>query len=108
MATTIQQIKSAGITSATTVYTAFTAGGATRGQLVSLDICNPNTSDSTVDVWYDVSGAKTYLAKGQTVPALGSVSYRGDVVFATASDLLKVQTTAGSGVDVLGAVLENA
>jgi len=108
MASTPQTINAAVLASATDLYTAF-VGAATRAMLVSLDLCNTTTSDVTIDVWYEASGGGTlrYFAKTFTVPAHGSITWRGMQVINAAGDKWRAQASA-TGVDALGAVIENA
>lgn len=108
MATTPQPIEAAIAASATDLYTAFVAGGATRAMIVSLDLTNTTAADITVDVWLDIGGAVTrYLADDLVVPAKGTASWRGMAVLNASSEKLRAQGSA-TGVDAVGAVMENA
>jgi hypothetical protein len=108
MATTPQPIQAAIGIAATTLYTAFVAGGATRAMMVSLDLTNTTTSDITVDVyWLDDGGANAkYFADDLVVPAKGTASWRGIQVLDAASETIKAIASA-VGVDATGCVLEN-
>lgn len=107
--TTPQPINVAILGTATTLYTAFIGGGATRAMLVSLNLANTTVSDITVNVWYENAAGSTlvYLDKPITVPALGSAWWKGMAVINTISDKWRAQASA-VGVDCTGTVMENA
>ena len=92
--------------SATTFYTAFT-NAASRAMLVSMTLTNTTSSDITVDIWYENSGATTltYLAKTKTVPALGNMTWSGMDVIKSSSDKWRIQASA-TGVDLNAAISE--
>ena len=106
---TPQQISVAVLASATTLYTGFTGGAATRAELCSLDLCNTTTGDLTIDLYYENSGGGTtrYFAKTMTVPALGTISYKGLQTIAATGDKWKA-IASGTGIDATGTVVENA
>lgn len=109
MASAPVQISAAVLASATTLYTAFVDGGATWAILSSLDFCNTGTTDITVDVWYENSGASVtrYFAKTLTVPAKGVASYRGMQTITTSGDKWRAIASA-TNVDCTGTVTESA
>ncbi len=78
--------------------------------LVSLDLTNTNATDSVVDVWHENAAGSTlrYFAKGITVPANGTASWRGMVTIDTVSEKWRAQCTTGTSVDAVGTVVENA
>lgn len=110
MASISQPINIAVGNTATTLYTAFVSGTATRAQLVAVNLCNTTSSDITVDVWWENAAASStkYIGKTVTVPALGTASLTSPFmgVINTASDKWRAQGSA-AGVDCVGAVVEN-
>lgn len=104
---TPQQVAQHVLASNTTLYTAFTGG--TRSMAVTLNFCNTTTADITVDVFLvNAAGSDSfYLVDDLVIPAKGTRQFTGIVVFATAAETLKAIASA-TGVDILGAVVENA
>jgi|ERR1051326_1068048 hypothetical protein len=112
MANTPQRIAKLLTTGTDTLYT-FPSSGPTRGVLEFLNLCSLVTGDVTVDIWQlDIDGTtKHYLLKGVTVPGGGVISFTGLVTLDDgSSNQQKIQATcsAGSSVDALGTVIENA
>ena len=87
-------------TSAATVVTAATA---TQVTLIGMSCSNTTVSPVTVDVYITRSATNYYLVKGATVPVGGSlVTIGGDQkVVLIADDVLKVQSSAASSIDVV-------
>lgn len=109
MASTAVPINGEVTNAATTLYTAFVVGGATRGQLVSLDLQNKTTSEITVDVWIESAGAIVrLLADDLPLRPKAHAAWRGMAVLDTAGQLIRAQASVASSVDALGAVVENA
>lgn len=107
MASTPQQIAASIVTTGTTGYTAFGAGGATRGELVFLNFCNTTTSDITVDTELLSSSGSHFITDDLTIPAKGVTTWQGMVTLNTAGQVIYFVPSA-NGVDVTGTVVENA
>ena len=109
MASTPQPINVAVLASNTTLYTAFVAGGASRAIVVSMDFTNTTTADITLTVFFENAGVTVTrdFCNTLTVPAKGTLSWRGGFAFDTSSDKLRAIASA-VGIDCVGMVTENA
>lgn len=107
MASTPQPISASIVTTGTTGYTAFIAGGATRAELIFLNYCNTTASDITVDTMLISSSGSRYITNDLVVPANGVTTWQGMITLGTAGNTINF-TPSGNGVDVLGTVMENA
>lgn len=102
---------SAFIQIATTVLASNTdliAYGSAKTSVYSLDFCNTTNSDITLSVWWEnaAGNVSRYLLKTETVPALGTLSWRGSIILGASGE--KIQAIAGAtGIDALGAALES-
>lgn len=111
MASTPQQILNHELgTSEETLYTAFVGGSATRAMLVSLDVTNKSAAEVTVDIYVEnAAGSTEYrFADDLPVPAKSTVSWRGMITLDAASETIKALASAGSAIDIVGTVIENA
>lgn len=109
MASTTQPINAEVTNAPTTLYTAFVVGGATRGQLVSLDLQNKTSSEITVDVWIESAGVVIrLLADDMPMRPKAHAAWRGMCVLDTAGQLVRAQASVATSIDALGAVVENA
>ena len=95
--------KSVGTSAATIV----TVGAATQTTIIGLSCANISVSPVTADVYFTRSAVDYYLIKGATVPVGGSLVVVGgdQKVVLTASDVLKVVSSATSSLDVVTSVL---
>lgn len=92
-------------TSATTVLTG-TSGAQTT--VIGMTVANTTTSNITVSVTLTSGGTTVFLVKNASVPVGGSlVPVGGDQkVVVEASDVIQVQSSAATSVDVILSVLE--
>lgn len=90
--------------SATDLYTA----GSARAQLTTLVLTNTTGSAITIDVWKRNAGNSTswFIAKTLSVPANGSLSFKGALVtFSASGEKLRAQAS-GTGIDAVGSIIE--
>lgn len=94
-------------TSATTVGS-YTVGGSTATTVIGLTCANITTSAITVDVQHNDGANDTYVVKGATVPAGGSLVVVGgdQKVVLEAGDSVKVTSSAATSCDVIMSILE--
>ncbi len=109
MATTPQKINAAIGATNTTLYTAFTAAGATRALIVSLHMVNTTVGDISVDLFTDdgAGAGIRFIADDKVVPAKGNVDWTGIIVIDTSAHRLRGIGSA-AGVDIQGCAMENA
>lgn len=92
-------------TSATTVLTGATGAQTT---VIGMTVANTTTSNITVSVTLTSGATTVFLVKNASVPVGGSlVPVGGDQkVVVEASDVIQVQSSAATSVDVIVSVLE--
>lgn len=106
MANTFKNYLTANVgTTATTVLTG--ASGA-QTTVIGMTVANTTTSSVTASVTLTSGATTVYLVKDATVPAGGSlVPIGGDQkVVVEASDVIQVQSSAATSLDVICSVLE--
>ncbi len=106
MANTFKNYLTANVgTTATTVLTG--ASGA-QTTVIGMTVANTTTSSVTASVTLTSGATTVYLVKNATVPAGGSlVPIGGDQkVVVEASDVIQVQSSAATSLDVICSVLE--
>jgi len=106
MANTFKNYLTANVgTTATTVLTG--ASGA-QTTVIGMTVANTTTSSVTASVTLTSGATTVYLVKDATVPAGGSlVPIGGDQkVVVEASDVIQVQSSAATSLDVILSVLE--
>ena len=94
-------------TSATTVGS-YTVGASTATTVIGLTCANTTTAAITVDVQHNDGSNDTYVVKGATVPAGGSLVVVGgdQKVVLEAGDSVKVSSSAATSCDVIMSILE--
>lgn len=94
-------------TSATTVGS-YTVGASTATTVIGLTCANTTTAAITVDVQHNDGSNDTYVVKGATVPAGGSLVVVGgdQKVVLEAGDSVKVTSSAATSCDVIMSILE--
>lgn len=107
MASTPQPIQVSVLTSATTLYTAFVGGSATRAMLPSLTLTNTTSASITIDVWIDNGGVLFYILKTFPIAGLQTLDWTGMQTLDTSTDKFRAQASA-TGIDATGTVIENA
>jgi hypothetical protein len=106
MANTFKNYLTADVgTSATTVLTGATGAQTT---VIGMTVANTTTGTVTASVTLTSGATTVYLVKNASVPAGGSlVPVGGDQkVVVEASDVIQVQSSASSSLDVIVSVLE--
>jgi hypothetical protein len=91
----------------TSPATIVTVAAATQTTVIGMTVANTSASDITVDVYITRSATDYYLVKGALVPTGKTfVPVGGDQkVVLTASDVLKVVSSAATSADVITSVL---
>ena len=94
-------------TSATTVGS-YTVGASTATTVIGLTCANTTSAAITVDVQHNDGTNDTYVVKGATVPAGGSLVVVGgdQKVVLEAGDSVKVTSSAATSCDVIMSILE--
>lgn len=91
----------------TSAATIVTVGAGTQTTIIGLSCANTTTSPVTVDAYITRSAVNYYLIKGATVPVGGTLVIVGgdQKVVLTASDVLKVVSSAAASIDAITSVL---
>lgn len=94
------------------LVTVYTCPASTWAFIHNLMVANVLGSDTTVDVTYtnDASGVTTYLVKGATLVAGGTLVVLGDNMKQAMeeADIIQVKGGAANSVDCTGSALEQA
>lgn len=91
----------------TSAATVVTVGAATQTTVIGMSCANTTTSPVTVSAYITRSGTDYYLIKGATVPVGGALVIVGgdQKIVLTASDVLKVVSSAAASIDAVTSVL---
>lgn len=105
MSNTFKNFLGAGITTATTIYT---APAATQSTVIGMNIANASNTTATVSVQIQSGSTTVHIVKGAPIPTGGAlVPVGGDQKLVLVSgDLIKV--TSDQTVDVIVSALEIA
>lgn len=92
----------------TSAATVVTVGGSTQTTVIGMTAANTTASSVTVDVYITRSAVDYYIVKGAPVPSGGALVIIGgdQKVVLTASDVLKIVSSAATSVDAVTSVLE--
>lgn len=91
----------------TSAATVATVGAGTQTTVIGMSCANTSTSPVTVSAYITRSGTDYYLIKNATVPVGGALVIVGgdQKVVLTASDVLKVVSSAAASIDAVTSVL---
>lgn len=91
----------------TSAATVVTVGAGTQTTVIGMSCANTSASPVTVDAYITRSAVNYYLVKGATVPVGGALVIVGgdQKVVLTASDVLKVVSSAAASIDAVTSVL---
>ena len=91
----------------TSAATVVTVGASTQTTVIGMSCANTSASPVTVDAYITRSAVNYYLIKGATVPVGGALVIVGgdQKVVLTASDVLKVVSSAAASIDAVTSVL---
>lgn len=91
----------------TSAATVVTVGAGTQTTVIGMSCANTSSSPVTVDAYITRSAVNYYLIKGATVPVGGALVIVGgdQKVVLTASDVLKVVSSAAASIDAVTSVL---
>lgn len=108
MANTFLRKTSRNIGTTATTVGSYTVGASTATTVIGLTCANTTSAAITVDVQHNDGTNDTYVVKGATVPAGGSLVVVGgdQKVVLEAGDSVKVTSSAATSCDVIMSILE--
>ena len=108
MANTFLRKTSRDIGTTATSVGGYTVGASTATTVIGLTCANTTSAAITVDVQHNDGSNDTYVVKGATVPAGGSLVVVGgdQKVVLEAGDSVKVSSSAATSCDVIMSILE--
>jgi hypothetical protein len=106
MATTLKSYPTANVgVTATTVYNPTTSG--IQSTVIGMTLANTTTSPVTASVTVTSGATTIYIIKNVTLPVGNALSVLGDGKFIVEqNDVVQIQSSAASSVDVLVSVVE--
>jgi hypothetical protein len=108
MANTFLRKTSRDIGTTTTTIGSYSVGASTATTVIGLTCANTTSEAITVDVQHSDGSDDTYIVKGATVPAGGSLVVVGgdQKVVLEASDSIKITSSAATSCDAIMSILE--